>query len=264
MIGATAREAALQLKLLWRTPIALFFTFAFPLMFLVLFNLLLGGNDLPGGLRFSQFFTPAIATFAIVSACYTQLSISTAISRDTGVLKRIRGTPLPMSIHLAGRIGASLGVAVLSVVVMFGVGAAFYGVQVLWGRVPTALLAMFVGAACFSACGLAVAALAPSGQTAPAIANATILPLTFVSGIFFPLDDAPQWLTTVASILPLRPMVEAIGDSFNPLIEPSFPWGSLGVMVAWFVVGLVVAVRSFSWEPKGSAGRGTRRPAETS
>jgi ABC-2 type transport system permease protein len=109
-----------------------------------------------------------------------------------------------------------------------------------------------------------VAALAPSGQTAPAIANATILPLTFISGIFFPLDEAPEWLTRFASFFPLRPMVESIGDSFNPLIQPAFPWGAIGVMAIWFVLGLVVANRAFSWEPKGAPRRGTKQPAETS
>lgn len=263
MIRTLGRETALQLKLFWRTPLAAFFTFAFPLMFLFLFNLLNGDATLPGGLRFSQFFTPAIATFAVITACYTNLAIGTAISRDTGVLKRIRGTPLPMGVHLAGRIGAALSVAVLSVIVMFAAGTAFYGVQILWSRVPVALLAMFVGAACFSALGLAIAAISPSGQTAPALANATILPLSFVSGIFFPLDSAPEWLGRIASYFPLRPMVESIGDAFNPLIKPSFPWTALGVMAVWFVIGLVVATKYFTWEPKTSKRRGSEDLVET-
>lgn len=252
-IGKVWRETRHQSRVFWRVPISAFFTFAFPLMFLVLFDLLNGNStiDALGGLRFAQFFTPSLAVFGMVTAAYTNLAIQTSIARDEGVLKRVRGTPLPPWIFMAGKIGSALWVGVSSVVVMFAVGAGFFHVTILWNRVPVAFLILVVGAACFSALGLAAAAVAPNAQAAPAVANATILPLAFVSGIFFPLEGGPHWLVTAAGIFPLRPFAASFTAALNPLIPPpSVPWGDLAIMAVWFAAGLVLAVRFFSWEPR--------------
>lgn len=238
-------------RVFWRVPVAAFFTVAFPLMFLVMLNLLNGDAriDALGGLGFSQFFTPAIAVFSIVTACYTNLVITTSMDRDEGILKRVLGTPLPPWIYIAGRVLAASAVGLTSVVVMLLVGVIAFDVQVLWTRLPLALLVLLVGAACWSALALAVAGLATNSQAAPAIANATILPLAFISGIFFPVESGPDWLATVAAAFPLRPFVAAFSEQWNPLIEPGFPWAELAILAAWGVVGAWIAARRFQWEP---------------
>lgn len=245
-------EIGHQSRLLWRTPIAAFFTIAFPLMFLVLFNLLNAGASIEslGGIDFAQFFTPAIAVFGMVTASYTNLVINTAIARDEGILKWVRITPIPPSIHLGGRIGSAIWVGLLSVALMLAVGALAFGVDIPWGRLGTVALLFVVGAACFCALGVGVAGLAPNGRAAPAIANATILPLAFVSGIFFPLDAAPEWLGTVAGIFPLEPFATSVVAAFNPSADPAFPWAELGVMAGWTAMGVVLAIRFFDWEPR--------------
>lgn len=254
-------EIVHHIRLLWRVPIAAFFTVAFPMMFLVLFNLLNADVtvDSLGGIRFAQFYTPGIAVFAMVTAGYTNLAITVSMDRDEGILKRIRGTPLPPWVYLAGRIGAAVAVGVFSVVLMFVVGVLFFGVEVVWDRLPTAALILAGGAATFASLGLAVAGLAPNGQAAPAMANATILPLAFVSGIFFPMDTAPGWLQVVAGWFPLRPFGAAFTDQFNPNISPGFPWSELAVMAAWLVMGVVVAARTFSWDPRPGGRQRSRR-----
>lgn len=238
-------------RVFWRVPVAAFFTVAFPLMFLVLFNLLNTGAevDVLGGIAFAQFFTPAIAVFAVVTACYTNVVISTAIDRDEGILKRVLGTPLPRGTHVAGRVLAAAGTGLTSVVVMFLVGVALFGVEVLWGRLPMAVLVLVLGAAAWSGLGLAVASTIRNAQAAPAVANATILPLAFISGVFFPAEAGPEWLATVAGWFPLRPFVAAFSDQWNPLIEPSFPVWDLVILAVWGVLGGIVAVRRFRWEP---------------
>jgi len=99
-------ETRVQTTIFFRTPIAAFFTLAFPLFFLVLINLLNSGVtiDSLGGIPLSQFVTPGIAVFAMVTATFTNLAINTAAARDSGVLKRVLSTPVPMSVHLAGRL----------------------------------------------------------------------------------------------------------------------------------------------------------------
>lgn len=239
-----------------RVPVAAFFTVAFPLMFLVLFNLLNGDAtiDSLGGLAFSQFFTPAIAVFAIVTACYTNLVITTAMDRDEGILKRVLGTPLAPPVYIGGRVLAASGIGLASVVIMLLAGVAAFDVRVIWDRLPLALLVLVLGAACWSALALAVAGLTSNGQAAPAIANATILPLAFISGIFFPVESGPEWLANVAALFPLRPFVAAFSEQWNPLVEPAFPVAELLVLVAWGALGAVVAVRRFTWEPGRAIG----------
>lgn len=260
--GLLYRQLRYQNRIFWRTPIAAFFTLAFPLMFLILFNLLFTGTvPTPlGEIAYAQFFTPAIATFAVVTSCYTNMVISLAISRDEGILKRFRGTPLPPWIFMAGRVASSVWIGVLAVAVMFAVGVAFYGVRVFAGTLPAALVTLLVGAACFCALGLAVAGLIPSGEAAPAVANATILPLAFLSGIFIPLEQAPGWVATIGDLFPLKHFVDAFGAAFNPLVTGSaFSWDHLGVMAAWGAAGMTIALRSFRWEPRPDVGGRRRR-----
>ena len=250
-------ETAHHFRVFWRVPVAAFFTFAFPLMFLILFNLLNGDAQIDslGGLAFAQFFTPAIAVFSIVTACYTNLVITTSMDRDEGILKRVLGTPLRPAIYIGGRVLAASSIGLLSVVVMLIVGVLAFGVQVIAGRLPMAAVVLVIGAACWSALALAVASLATNGQAAPAIANATILPLAFISGIFFPVESGPEWLANVAAVFPLRPFVAAFSDQWNPLVDPGFPGMELGVLAAWGLAGAWVAAKRFSWEPGRRRGR---------
>ena len=253
-------ETGVQTKIFFRTPIAAFFTLAFPLFFLVLINLLNSGAtiDSMGGISIAQYTTPGIAVFGMVTATFTNLAINTANARDSGILKRVMSTPVSMPVHLAGRLFSAVLVGLISVVVMLAVGAVLFGVQMPWGDLPEVALLMALGAATFSALGLAVAAIAPNARSAPALANAFILPLAFISGIFFPLEGAPEWLQAIARLFPLEPFASAVVDIFNPTLDPPFPWRAVVTMGIWLAIGIVVAIRSFSWEPKaGGSLRGS-------
>lgn len=242
------RQIRHQNSMFWRTPVAAFFTLALPLMFLVLFNLLFG-NESSNGVPFSQFFTPAIAVFAAVSATFTNLAIGTALERDSGILKRVRGTPLQPWIYMAGRIGSGIWIATISIVVMFTVGWLLYDFRIDWSRVHEAALVFVVGMAAFSALGLAITAIVKNGDSVPAVANAVILPMAFVSDIFIQTDDAPAWLSTVGDVLPLKHFANLFSDAFNPFVTGSvFGWSGLAVMAAWGLGAAVVASRFFSWE----------------
>ncbi|MDP9494372.1 MAG: ABC transporter permease [Actinomycetota bacterium] len=245
-------ETRLQTKIFFRTPIAAFFTLAFPLFFLVLINLLNSGAtiDSLGGIPLAQFTTPGIAVFGMVTATFTNLAINTSAARDSGVLKRVLSTPVPMSVHLAGRLCSAVSIGVLSVVIMLAIGVLLFGVEIPWSDLPLILLLMVLGAAAFSSLGLAVAALSPNARSSPALANAFILPLAFISGIFFPLEGAPDWLQTVASVFPLQPFASAVIEIFNPTLDPEFPWRAVFTMALWLVAGVVLAARYFSWEPR--------------
>lgn len=257
------RQVRYQNRIFWRTPVAAFFTLFFPLMFLILFNLLFEGTiDIVGRapMTVTQFYAPSLAVFAAASATYTNLTVGTAIARDEGILKRFRGTPLPPWIYLAGRVGSAVWIALLAVVGMLAVGALGYDLQIRVATLPAAAVTFVVGVACFAALGLAMAGLAGSGEAAPALANATILPLAFISDVFVPISDPPAALTVIADLLPLKHFVRAFQDAFGPATTgAAFRWDDLGVMALWAAVGMVVARRFFGWDPRGPGRRRQRR-----
>jgi len=253
-----------QSRIFRRTPVAAFFTLVFPLMLLVLFAGIFQGQIVDvgfGDIDIAQFYAPSLAAFAAVSATYTNLAVGVCISRDDGILKRVRGTPLPPWIYLGGQIGNGVLVGAVAVGIMMTVAALAYGVTVRAEAIPAAVLAFVVGVAAFAALGLAVSAVTPSASAAPAIANATLLPLAFVSNVFIPLQDPPLWLDVIGNVFPLKPFVAAFSEPFSPFSSgPALLGLARAVVAAWGVAGVVAAMRYFRWEPRpGSRGRRSSR-----
>ena len=242
-IGLALRQVRFENRAFWRNPAAAFFTFVFPLMFMVIFNVLIGRGN-PDA---SRFFTPAIIVFAVITATYTNLAMSVTMARDEGILKRMRGTPLPAWAYLAGRIGHAIAIGVLLVIIVAAFGAIFYGVEVPWRQLPELMLTLVLGAATFCVLGLALTAFVPNADAAPAVVNATILPLLFISNVFIPLDGAPAWIEALSSFFPVRHFADAMLDVYA---GNGLAWSDLGVMAAWALAGAVVALRFFSWEPR--------------
>jgi ABC-2 type transport system permease protein len=264
-----ARETRYRTVLFVRNGRAVFFTLFFPLFFLFLFNSLNKGSHLPPDIRhgelYTQFFTPGIGVFAVISACYTGLAMSTVLARDSLVLKRIRGTPLPPWIYLAGRIASMLVVSFASLVVMFSASVAAFGVKIPLSRMPGIATTVVIGGACFCALGLAVTSLVSTAESAPAVVNFTVFPVLFISNIFFPLENAPSWLRALGWMFPIKHFAAAMQDAFDlGLKTKGFSWGHLAAVGAWFFAGLFLALRYFSWEPKlpeMTVGRRARRHA---
>lgn len=255
-------QTVYQNRIFFRTPVAAFFTLIFPLFIFIVFSLVFGNEYIPElGVNLSQYFGPAMAVFAAVSATYTNIASVTAYQRDEGILKRIRGTPLPASLYHGGKIVSGTFVAVIAVVVMMAVGVAFYGINLYADTIVAAVATFFIGVACFASLGLLVAGLVNSGEAATAVTNATLLPLAFISGIFLlPSDQSPEWLDTIANLFPLKHFVVPFTDAFNPTYTGSpWQWDHLGYMVLWGVVALVFGIRFFKWETKATAGRKSKR-----
>ena len=249
-----------------RIPVAFFFTLALPIIMLVLFNALFGNFDVEtpeGDWPVRQFYTGGLAAYTAVSATYTNLANMVPIRRDEGVLKRWRGTPLPTWTYIAGFVLSAVFIAFVGVLFMLTMGVVLYDLEIEWAKMPAAVVTFLVGVSAFAALGLALASVVSSASAASAAANATILPLAFVSDVFVVSEDAPDWIETIGNIFPLKPFVNAFQDCFNPLIDaPAFNWANLGFVALWGLAGAIVAVRNFSWEPSGSAPRGRRSQKE--
>jgi ABC-2 type transport system permease protein len=243
-------------KAFWRNPTRVFFTFLFPLIFLVIFTLIFGGNNTTRisptqVIHTSTFYVPAIAVFSIISACFTNIAISVSIERDEGVLKRTRGTPLPAFVYLMARVVHAVLIAILSVALVIVFGILFYHVNFPSHTLLPFILTLIIGSACFCALGLAVTAIIPNADAGPAVVNGIILPLLFISNVFIPLTNAPKWLDTVSKIFPVRHFSDSMLTSFFPIAGQSpYKWTDLLIMCLYGIVGLLIAVRYFSWEPR--------------
>lgn len=251
-----ARLTGVQLryvnKAFWRNPASAFFTFAFPLMFLVIFTALLGHYTVELGNRSvntSTYYVASMATFSAITACFNNIASAVAFQREEGVLKRAHGTPLPGAAFLGARITHAVAVAVLLVVLTAAFGRAVYQADIPTGlTLLRFIVALLVGAAAFCALGLAATAAIPNADAAAPIVNAIILPLEFLSGVFIPFgNDTPAWVLWLARVFPVRHFVQAMEAGF---LGTAFSWTDVLVVAAWGVGGMLVAVRFFTWEPR--------------
>jgi ABC-2 type transport system permease protein len=271
----TQSDLALLGRWLWarvriqlRTGRAVAFTFAFPLVLLVLFNGLNGNATVDavgaaGQVKFAQFYTPSIGIFSLTTACYTSVILGIATARDSGLLKRVRGTPLPMSTYLGSWLAGAALTGIAAVVLLFAVAVPAFGVHIYLHTLPAAIVTLVLGAACLSSVGLAVATLSRSADQAMPIAQLTFLPISFISGIWFPLEGAPEWVVRVARFFPLEHLVHAFDRCFSPAVSGG-GWSpnDLLAIVVWTALGLFVATRRFRAEPSvqdAAPRRGLRR-----
>lgn len=253
-IVLTLRQVWYINKAFIRNPASVFFTLVFPLMFLVIFTVIFGNGQLsvaPGHLvRVATFYVPAISAFSVITACYTNIAVSLTFLRDSGALKRIHGSPLPVWSYMVARVLHAIAIAILLVIISASFGAAFYGATLPTSTLPAFALTVVLGAAVFSILGVAVTALIPNADAAPAVVNGSIFPLLFISNVFIPLNNPPQWLDIAGKIFPVRHFADALINSFFQVSGSGLRTNDLLVLGAWGVAGLAVALRFFQWEPK--------------
>lgn len=250
--GLTLFQLRYVNKAFWRNPASAFFTFAFPLMFLVIFTALLGHGHLQVGGRVihqSTYYVAEMGAFSVITACYNNIAIGLTFQRDSGVLKRVNGTPLPSAVYLAARVLHALLISLLLVAITVAFGHLAYQADIPQGATLLRfVVTLVVGAAAFCSLGFAVTAFIPNFDAAAPIVNASILPLLFLSGVFIPIgDNAPGWVTWTARVFPVKHFADGMQAGFlgNP-----FSWTDVLVVAGWGVLGLLVSLRFFTWEPR--------------
>ncbi len=249
-----------------RTPASLLVSLVLPVLFLVMSGLVVGASPLDDGAADPtiQRLVPGAAVFAVAMAAFVMLAFGVAVAAEQGVLKRLRGTPLPMWAHLAGRAGAAAWVAVLGTTVMLLVGVLVYGLELDPLRLPSLLLALVVVIATFAALGFAVAAVSRSSQAVLSTTMGAVVLLSFVSEVFAFEGELPRWAEVTGLVFPLRHAVEALALPLAlDVTGPGLAWGNLGALVAWGVLGGLVATQLLGRERAVAAGRMRRGPGAT-
>jgi ABC-2 type transport system permease protein len=253
-LALAAHQFRFDQKAFWRNPASVFFTVMFPVVLLLIFATVFGDQtvEVRGGVETTTYYVPAIITLSIISATMQSLAMSLVIAREDGRLKRSRGTPMPPWVFIAGRVGNSIVVALIMLVLLAAIGRLLYGVDVPWDRLPAILIALALGAAAFCCLGIALTAAIPSQDAAAPIVNALLLPLYFLSGVFIPDDQLPSGVIHFADVFPIRHFFEAFFDAYVPPAGngATISWDNLAVVAVWGVVGLLLAVRFFRWTPR--------------
>lgn len=242
LAALTWRQYRLERRMFWRNPSAAFFNFLLPLLFLALLGAVFAGSR-----RNLEIVVPGIAAMSVMTTTFNTLAFNMTFLREQGVLKRIRGTPLPPGAYLTGIALSAVTNTVLQVGIVAVAGRLLFGLG--WPR-DWAELAVFVaaGVVCFSALGVALAHVIPSFDAAPVYVNLVFLPAIFISGVFYDVADAPAFLRDIAEVLPLKHVVDGLSGAMVSGRGLEDHLGALAVVGVWAVVGLALAVRGFSWE----------------
>ena len=241
---AAWRQYRLERRMFWRNPSAAFFNFLLPLLFLALFGAIFSEEQAN-----LQVIVPGIAGMAVMSTTFSALAMNLTYLRESGVLKRIHGTPLPTSAYLAGIAGNAVTNTALQVALITAAGSLVFGLD--WPQ-DWAALAVFValGVGCFASLGVALSHAIPNFDSAPAYVNAAFLPVIFISGVFYDADNAPEALRVVAEVLPLKHLIDGLSGAMVTGEGLAGNASALLVLALWTVVGATLAIRGFSWDAR--------------
>jgi ABC-2 type transport system permease protein len=252
-LGLIAWQIRYEQRAYWRNRGRGIFTFVFPLMFLVIFASLDKGAHISsrGGIPYDDFFVPGILAYGVIATTYVNMAIGTAILRDQGVLKRMQGTPLPLWAYVAARIGSTIVIVLAMTVLTVGLGVVGYGVHVRASTVPGLLATLVLGTAAFTTLGIGITRFIPNAEAAPVVVNLTVLPLTFISSIWFPPTGMPKALIDVAKFFPIRPLADGLQYAFDPrTVGAGFNGQDVRTLAIWTIVGIFLMLR-FLRRPQG-------------
>jgi len=256
MIAAALHQFRYDLRAFTRNRQARFFTLILPVLFLVIFAALFGGNHTTavagGRISTSVYYVPGIIALGVIGAAFVNLVASVTAQRERGVLKRRRATPVPAVAVIAGRVLTSVVVALVMAGVLLAIGWAAYG-AVVPGRTALALgVTVVVGAASFCCLGFGLASLVRNEDAAQPVTQAILLPLYFISGVFVAVSVLPRWLARVGEVFPVRHFADALLVAYNPHTAGlGFAGLDLLIVAGWGIAGLLVALARFSWLPLG-------------
>ena len=256
-LGVLLHLTKFAVKSLLRNQRALVFTIVFPVVLLVLFNSIFAHSDktttLSHGLELDEqaYFTAGILAYAIMLSAFSTVAIGLTTQRESGQLKRLRGTPLPPWVFLAAQVVRSILLVVFMTILLLLIGHFAYGVDFPGDTFGGFVVYLLLGTATMCILGIALTAVLPTAETAATVAPFSAVLLSFISGVFIPVDQLPNWLEEVGRVFPLAHLADGLQTTLAPGATGSGLAGAnVGVLALWALAGLVVAVRRFRWEPQ--------------
>ncbi|MDW5323418.1 ABC transporter permease [Plantactinospora sp. KLBMP9567] len=249
------RQGRLEVRQFLRSRESVVFTMLFPVVMILIFASIFKG-EIGGGVRFTQYFVTGMIATGLMTVGFQSLAIQIPIERDRGVLKRLRGTPMPKWVYFVGKIVMVAVIGLAETVLLLAVAALLFDLTLpqTAGKWFDLLWISALGITACTLCGIAFSSLPRTGRGASATVTPVALVLQFISGVFFVFTDLPSWMQQVAAIFPLKWMCQGLRSVFLPesfgAQEPagSFELGRVALVLGlWCVVGLVLCLTTFRW-----------------
>ncbi|MFL5962903.1 MAG: ABC transporter permease [Gaiellaceae bacterium] len=243
-------EVRTEQLLFWRNREAAFFTFFLPIIFFLVFGSIYGNSTITKEhIRAAPFLEAGMIGYGIASTAFAGLAITMVIRRESGVLKRIRATPLPPSTYLLAVLVSTFIVFLIEAALIIAIGRLLFSVAVP-DRPFSLLAALALGAVAFAALGLGLTGYVRSAEGSSAVVNFVYLPMAIISGTFFTPKEYPSFLRAIADVLPLTYFTKVMRDV---MVRHHHLWtetGSMAIVLLWGAIGLIAAIRGFRWEPR--------------
>ena len=237
-----------ELRLNLRNPNMVFWSLAFPVLWMSLFGAIFN-QPMPGydyvGLSYANFLLPGGIAIVILASAFIGMPIALTTYRETGVLKRLRVTPLKISTLALGFTISQFLFIALGIIVLFIVGKIFFDVQVL-GSWPALIGMIIFGMLTFLSLGGAIGSVVGSWRAAAVITQIIFIPMLFLSDMFMPISIFPEWLQPICHALPLTPLNVVLRDIVYGV--PTENLWQLAIMGGWLVAGATTTVVFFRWE----------------
>ncbi|MBV8079365.1 MAG: ABC transporter permease [Actinobacteria bacterium] len=245
-------EVRAQQRLFWRNREAAFFTFFLPVIFFLIFGAVYGNDYIKKEhVKGSHFLEAGMIGYGVAATCFAGLAISMVVRREAGILKRVRATPLPPLAYVGAVLASTFVVFLIEAAIIILIGRFLFSVGVP-NRLLSLLAVLVLGAVCFAAMGLGITGLVRSSEGSSAVINAVYLPMAIISGTFFTPKNYPGFLKAIANVLPLTHFTKLTRDV---MLHDAHFWAdgsAIAVVALWGAIGLVGAIRGFTWQPRSA------------
>lgn len=236
---------------------AVIFGVAMPIILLVLFNSIFvqGGDSVEVAdhqVAASAYFTGGLIAYAMLLSGFSSTAMSLVALRETGELKRRRGTPVPGWTFIAAMILRTALLIGSTAVLMLAISHFAYDVAIPTDSLLRILLYVALGTTVFAAIGIAATAAVTDIDSAGGLLPFIAFLLSFISSIFVPLDQLPDWLAEIGRIFPVYHVAEGMQTALAQSGPNPLDASNLAVLAVWGIGATVIAIRSFRWEPQGN------------
>ncbi|HYM45210.1 MAG TPA: ABC transporter permease [Solirubrobacteraceae bacterium] len=249
-----AHQFRSDLARFWRNPQSRYFTLLLPIVFLVIFAGIFKGTTIVEGrlINITTFYVPGIMTLGIISASFVNLTQAVVTQRESGELKRLRGTPLPTSFVISSRAAVGVVVAIVMSALLLLIGRVAYNVPIPHSTMLGLVIAVIVGAASFACMAFAISMRINTADAAAPATNLAVLPLYFISGVFVPESQIPRFLRGVATVFPIKHLAQAVREPIIHTRGTGISTTNLLVVAAWGIMALLIAARTFQFSPQSA------------
>ncbi|MFD7510851.1 ABC transporter permease [Streptomyces sp. NPDC059853] len=250
-MSAYAALSAAGYRAYTRDKTTLFFTFAFPLLFLVVFGLIFSGQTVEeSGRPYIAYIAPGVLSWGVANAAVFGVGFVLMQWRRDDLLRVIRMTPTPLTSVLGSRYVLAVGIGLVQAVLFVAVALLpAFGLELAagwWLAVPLLVL----GVTAFLALGAIVGTYARTPEAVAAVANCLMVPMAFLSGSFFPLDAMPSWMQTLSWIFPLKYLNNGVSTALTGSGSGAdIALGAAGLAAFALVFG-AVALKTFRWSDR--------------